>query len=50
MMIFFLKSVIQVFKGGLFRSATEHKEQIRYFSQQVLIEHERLCTFFFLQY
>ncbi|XP_011088229.1 protein CHROMATIN REMODELING 24 [Sesamum indicum] len=26
----------QVFKGGLFRSATEHKEQIRYFSQQDL--------------
>ncbi|KAI4345067.1 hypothetical protein L6164_012234 [Bauhinia variegata] len=28
----------QVFKGGLFRSATEHKEQIRYFSQQDLRE------------
>ncbi|XP_073140593.1 protein CHROMATIN REMODELING 24 isoform X2 [Henckelia pumila] len=26
----------QVFKGGLFRSATEHKEQTRYFSQQDL--------------
>ncbi|KAL8500924.1 hypothetical protein ACS0TY_020493 [Phlomoides rotata] len=26
----------QVFKGGLFKSATEHKEQIRYFSQQDL--------------
>ncbi|KAL1535106.1 DNA helicase [Salvia divinorum] len=26
----------QVFKGGLFRSATEQKEQIRYFSQQDL--------------
>ncbi|GFP92434.1 protein chromatin remodeling 24 [Phtheirospermum japonicum] len=26
----------QVFKGGLFRSATESKEQIRYFSQQDL--------------
>ncbi|KAL6570063.1 hypothetical protein OROMI_014577 [Orobanche minor] len=26
----------QVYKGGLFRSATEHKEQIRYFSQQDL--------------
>ncbi|KAH6824584.1 chromatin remodeling 24 [Perilla frutescens var. hirtella] len=26
----------QVFKGGLFRSATEHKEQIRYFSQRDL--------------
>ena len=29
--------VNQVFKGGLFRSATEQKEQIRYFSQQVLV-------------
>ncbi|XP_074350911.1 protein CHROMATIN REMODELING 24 isoform X1 [Apium graveolens] len=28
----------QVFKGGLFKSATEHKEQIRYFSQQDLRE------------
>ncbi|KAG6408545.1 hypothetical protein SASPL_131558 [Salvia splendens] len=27
----------QVFKGGLFRSATEQKEQIRYFSQQVIV-------------
>ncbi|GER36248.1 chromatin remodeling 24 [Striga asiatica] len=27
---------LAVFKGGLFRSATEHKEQIRYFSQQDL--------------
>ncbi|KAL2518071.1 Protein CHROMATIN REMODELING 24 [Abeliophyllum distichum] len=26
----------QVFKGGLFKSVTEHKEQIRYFSQQDL--------------
>ncbi|KAG8640786.1 protein CHROMATIN REMODELING 24 isoform X1 [Manihot esculenta] len=28
----------QIFKGGLFKSATEHKEQIRYFSQQDLRE------------
>ncbi|KAK2656287.1 hypothetical protein Ddye_009339 [Dipteronia dyeriana] len=28
----------QVFKGGLFKTATEHKEQIRYFSQQDLRE------------
>ncbi|KAL2234134.1 UNVERIFIED_CONTAM: Protein CHROMATIN REMODELING 24 [Sesamum indicum] len=28
--------IVKVFKGGLFRSATEHKEQIRYFSQQDL--------------
>ncbi|XP_021891401.1 protein CHROMATIN REMODELING 24-like [Carica papaya] len=28
----------QIFKGGLFRTATEHKEQIRYFSQQDLRE------------
>ncbi|KAI3829136.1 hypothetical protein L1987_03252 [Smallanthus sonchifolius] len=28
----------QIYKGGLFRSATEHKEQIRYFSQQDLRE------------
>ncbi|KAI4383534.1 hypothetical protein MLD38_009361 [Melastoma candidum] len=28
----------QVFKGGLFKSATEHKEQMRYFSQQDLRE------------
>ncbi|KAM7523482.1 hypothetical protein LguiA_013384 [Lonicera macranthoides] len=28
----------KVFKGGLFKSATEHKEQIRYFSQQDLRE------------
>ncbi|KAI3504265.1 hypothetical protein L1887_32812 [Cichorium endivia] len=28
----------QIYKGGLFRSATEHKEQIRYFSQQDLKE------------
>ncbi|OIW18154.1 hypothetical protein TanjilG_31274 [Lupinus angustifolius] len=28
----------QVYKGGLFKSATEHKEQIRYFSQQDLRE------------
>ncbi|KAE7997558.1 hypothetical protein FH972_002182 [Carpinus fangiana] len=28
----------QIFKGGLFRTATEHKEQIRYFSQQDLCE------------
>lgn len=27
--------VVQVYKGGLFKTATEHKEQIRYFSQQV---------------
>ncbi|XP_061346860.1 protein CHROMATIN REMODELING 24 [Gastrolobium bilobum] len=26
----------QVYKGGLFKTATEHKEQIRYFSQQDL--------------
>ncbi|XP_010269085.1 PREDICTED: protein CHROMATIN REMODELING 24-like isoform X1 [Nelumbo nucifera] len=29
---------MQVFKGGLFKSATEHKEQTRYFSQQDLRE------------
>ncbi|XP_010270309.1 PREDICTED: protein CHROMATIN REMODELING 24 isoform X2 [Nelumbo nucifera] len=29
---------MQVFKGGLFKSATEHKEQTRYFSQQDLKE------------
>lgn len=29
-------SVLQVFKGGLFKTATEHKEQMRYFSQQVV--------------
>ncbi|CAN4080654.1 unnamed protein product [Withania somnifera] len=28
----------QVYKGGLFKTATEHKEQIRYFSQQDLRE------------
>ncbi|KAJ8769138.1 hypothetical protein K2173_000913 [Erythroxylum novogranatense] len=28
----------QIFKGGLFKTATEHKEQIRYFSQQDLRE------------
>ncbi|KAL9266286.1 CHROMATIN REMODELING 24-like protein [Drosera capensis] len=28
----------QIFKGGLFRTATEHKEQTRYFSQQDLRE------------
>ncbi|KAJ6918655.1 protein CHROMATIN REMODELING 24 [Populus alba x Populus x berolinensis] len=28
----------QIFKGGLFRTATENKEQIRYFSQQDLRE------------
>ncbi|GKA57409.1 SNF2-related, N-terminal domain-containing protein, partial [Tanacetum coccineum] len=28
----------QIYKGGLFRSATEHREQIRYFSQQDLRE------------
>ncbi|WCJ41023.1 chromatin remodeling 24 [Euphorbia peplus] len=28
----------QIFKGGLFKSATENKEQIRYFSQQDLRE------------
>ncbi|KAJ1387805.1 SNF2-related, N-terminal domain [Sesbania bispinosa] len=28
----------QVYKGGLFKTATEHKEQIRYFSQQDLKE------------
>ncbi|KAI7746430.1 hypothetical protein M8C21_015338 [Ambrosia artemisiifolia] len=28
----------QIYKGGLFKSATEHKEQIRYFSQQDLRE------------
>ncbi|KAF5751779.1 DNA excision repair protein ERCC-6-like isoform X1 [Tripterygium wilfordii] len=28
----------QVFKGGLFKTATEHKEQTRYFSQQDLRE------------
>ncbi|KAF7840134.1 protein CHROMATIN REMODELING 24 [Senna tora] len=28
----------QVYKGGLFRTATEHKEQTRYFSQQDLRE------------
>lgn len=28
----------QVFKGGLFRTATEHKQQTRYFSQQELHE------------
>ncbi|KAJ9704139.1 hypothetical protein PVL29_005430 [Vitis rotundifolia] len=28
----------QIFKGGLFRTATEHKEQTRYFSQQDLQE------------
>uniref|UniRef100_A0A7N0TBK3 Protein CHROMATIN REMODELING 24 n=1 Tax=Kalanchoe fedtschenkoi TaxID=63787 RepID=A0A7N0TBK3_KALFE len=28
----------QVFKGGLFKTATEHKEQVRYFSQQDLRE------------
>lgn len=27
--------MVQVYKGGLFKTATEHKEQIRYFSQQV---------------
>ncbi|KAL5993085.1 Phosphoinositide phosphatase sac1 [Asimina triloba] len=29
---------LQVFKGGLFKSATEHKEQTRYFSQRDLQE------------
>ncbi|XP_065618738.1 protein CHROMATIN REMODELING 24 isoform X1 [Quercus suber] len=28
----------QIYKGGLFKTATEHKEQIRYFSQQDLRE------------
>ncbi|KAB2597160.1 DNA excision repair protein ERCC-6-like [Pyrus ussuriensis x Pyrus communis] len=28
----------QIYKGGLFKTATEHKEQIRYFSQQDLCE------------
>ncbi|CAO2836884.1 unnamed protein product [Amaranthus hypochondriacus] len=28
----------QIFKGGLFKTATEHKEQTRYFSQQDLTE------------
>ncbi|XP_030511508.1 protein CHROMATIN REMODELING 24 isoform X2 [Rhodamnia argentea] len=28
----------QIFKGGLFKTATEHKEQIRYFSEQDLKE------------
>ncbi|KAJ0040417.1 hypothetical protein Pint_27404 [Pistacia integerrima] len=28
----------QIYKGGLFKTATEHKEQIRYFSQQDLQE------------
>ncbi|PKI79435.1 hypothetical protein CRG98_000182 [Punica granatum] len=28
----------QIFKGGLFKTATEHKEQMRYFSQQDLRE------------
>lgn len=29
---------MQIFKGGLFRTATEHKEQMRYFSKQDLQE------------
>lgn len=29
---------MQIFKGGLFKTATEHKEQTRYFSQQDLKE------------
>lgn len=29
---------MQVFKGGLFKTATEHKEQTRYFSQKVFSE------------
>ncbi|CAK9167906.1 unnamed protein product [Ilex paraguariensis] len=29
---------VDIFKGGLFKTATEHKEQIRYFSQQDLRE------------
>ncbi|CAI9102867.1 OLC1v1001222C1 [Oldenlandia corymbosa var. corymbosa] len=29
---------MQIFKGGLFKSATEHKEQMRYFSKQDLQE------------
>ncbi|KMT14061.1 hypothetical protein BVRB_4g078890 isoform A [Beta vulgaris subsp. vulgaris] len=29
---------MQIFKGGLFKTATEHKEQTRYFSQQDLRE------------
>ncbi|XP_071931888.1 protein CHROMATIN REMODELING 24-like isoform X1 [Coffea arabica] len=29
---------LQIFKGGLFRTATEHKEQMRYFSKQDLQE------------
>ncbi|KAH0987969.1 hypothetical protein GBA52_015146 [Prunus armeniaca] len=28
----------QIYKGGLFKTATEHKEQMRYFSQQDLCE------------
>ncbi|MBA0857952.1 hypothetical protein Goshw_019441 [Gossypium schwendimanii] len=28
----------QIYKGGLFKTATEHKEQIRYFSQQEHVE------------
>jgi hypothetical protein len=28
--------LFQVFKGALFRTATEHKEQTRYFSKRVL--------------
>ncbi|GAA0156845.1 damaged DNA-binding protein [Lithospermum erythrorhizon] len=32
----------QVFKGGLFKTATEHKEQVRYFSQQDLRDIFRL--------
>ncbi|CAI9297711.1 unnamed protein product [Lactuca saligna] len=30
--------IVDIYKGGLFRSATEHKEQIRYSSQQDLRE------------
>lgn len=33
---------MQIFKGGLFKSATEHKEQTRYFSQRDLKELFRL--------
>lgn len=30
-----IKVIMQIYKGGLFKTATEHKEQTRYFSQAV---------------
>lgn len=43
--IWYLSLTRQIYKGGLFRSATEHKEQIRYFSQQVSTQSVILLLF-----